>query len=110
MKIILLPLLASLALGRVAQAGDGWISLFNGKDLSGWKSNVDTEEKASEKAGTFSVEDGKIKISNGRAHLFYVGPDGRASFKNFELKAKVMTTPGSNSGIYFHTAFEEKGW
>jgi hypothetical protein len=32
------------------------------------------------------------------------------NFKNFELKADVMTTPGSNSGIYFHTEFQEKGW
>ena len=32
------------------------------------------------------------------------------NFKNFEFKADVMTTPGSNSGIYFHTIYQEKGW
>ena len=26
------------------------------------------------------------------------------------LKADVMTTPGSNSGIYFHTEYQEGGW
>ena len=31
-------------------------------------------------------------------------------FKNFEFKASVMTLPGSNSGIYFHTAFQQGGW
>lgn len=31
-------------------------------------------------------------------------------FTNFEFKALVMTKPGSNSGIYFHTAFQEKGF
>jgi hypothetical protein len=86
-----------------APTGDGWISMFDGKTLSGWKSNDETP-------GCFSVEDGKLKVSGGRAHLFYVGADGKAAFKNFEFKAKVMTTPGSNSGIYFHTAFQEKGW
>jgi hypothetical protein len=39
-----------------------------------------------------------------------VGPDGKASFKNFELKAKVKTMPGANSGIYFHTHYQDKGW
>jgi len=58
----------------------------------------------------FTVADGVLKVSGGRAHLFYVGPDGRGSFKNFEFRAKVMTTPGANSGIYFHTAFVEQGW
>jgi hypothetical protein len=56
------------------------------------------------------VEEGRLKVSGGRAHLFYVGPDGNASFTNFEFTAKVMTTPGSNSGIYFHTAYQPKGW
>ena len=29
---------------------------------------------------------------------------------NFEFKAEVMTTPGSNGGIYFHTRYQEDGW
>ena len=32
------------------------------------------------------------------------------NFKNFEFKAQVMTTPGSNSGIYIHTTYQEEGW
>jgi hypothetical protein len=55
------------------------------------------------------VADGVLKISGGRAHLFY-GANGDATFTNFELKAKVMTTKGSNSGIYFHTEFVPAGW
>lgn len=80
----------------------GWQSLFNGQDLSGWK--------ASEKEGCFSVEDGAIKVHGGRSHLYYVGPVGGANFKNFEFKAKVMTRAGSNSGIYFHSEYQETGW
>lgn len=82
---------------------DGWVSMFNGKDLSGWKSNEET-------AGSFSVENGALKVSNGRSHLFYVGPDGHANFTNFEFKAKVKHMPGSNSGLYIHTEYQEKGW
>ena len=82
--------------------GNDWISLFNGKDLDGWKAGVN--------ASTFSVEDGTIKVAGERAHLFYVGDVQNHNFKNFEFKARVMTKPGSNSGIYIHTQYQEDGW
>lgn len=103
MKKNLLSLLTLIAISLTAHAEDGWTSMFNGKDTTGWKSNEEVP-------GVFTVEDGKLKVSGGRAHLFYVGATGDAKFKNFEFKAKVMTTPGSNSGIYFHTEFQEKNW
>lgn len=98
-----LPILVLVSAPFVTAAGSDWVSLFNGKDLSGWRSNDETPR-------VFTVEDGVLKVSGGRAHLFYVGPDGNASFKNFEFKAKVKTTPGANSGIYFHTHFQPRGW
>jgi len=85
-----------------AQQGGGWVSLFDGKTLAGWK--------VGENAASFKVEDGAIVINGDRAHLYYVGTVGNHDFKNFEFKADVMTTPGSNSGIYFHTAYQEGGW
>ncbi|MCX6995497.1 MAG: DUF1080 domain-containing protein [Kiritimatiellaeota bacterium] len=100
---LVLIAMATWLAGAAARADDGWISMFDGKTLNGWKSNEETPR-------CFSVENGVLKVSGGRAHLFYVGPDGKAQFKNFEFKAKVMTTPGANSGIYFHTQFQAKGW
>lgn len=105
-KLTTLSALAGLLMSAAAFAADGqdgWTSLFNGKDLTGWKSN-------DEVPGVFSVEDGLLKVSGGRAHLFYTGADGAASFKNFELKMKVKTTAGSNSGVYIHTKYQDKGW
>ncbi len=93
-------------LGGIAAAGaadGGWIRMFDGRTLEGWRSNEETP-------GVVSAEDGALKVSGGRAHLFYTGPDGRASFTNFEFRCQVRTAPGANSGIYFHTAFQEKGW
>ncbi len=99
----LIPALAlCLAAMHAAEKPAAWTSMFNGKDLTGWKSNEETP-------GVFTVAKGELKVSGGRAHIFY-GADGNASFKNFEFKAKVKTTAGSNSGIYIHTAFEAKGW
>ncbi len=82
-------------------SGD-WISLFDGKSLDGWKPN--------EHADNFKVVDGQIVVHGERTHLFYVGPVHNADFKNFELSADVMTRPGANSGIYFHTAYQPSGW
>ena len=106
MKLKMLSVLATVALSSLASAADGWTSMFNGKDLSGWKSNTATENQPE---GVFSVKDGELVVNGGRAHLFYVGEDGKAKFKNFEFKAKVKTTPGSNSGIYFHTKYRGQG-
>lgn len=81
---------------------NGWISLFDGKTLNGWK--------VGDNAETFSVSDGKIVVHGKTAHLFYDGPVENHNFKNFEFKAQVMTMPGANSGIYFHTEYQQGGW
>ena len=87
---------------RKIKSSDGWISLFDGKSLDGWR--------ASDKPGTFSVEDGSIKVAGPTSHLYYEGPVSDHNFKNFEFKALVMTRPGANSGIYFHTAYQDKSF
>ena len=87
---------------KPAATTDGWVSLFNGKNLDGWK--------ASENPATFTVADGSIVVHGPRAHLFYEGPVMNHDFGDFEFKAQVMTTPGSNSGIFIHTAYQEEGW
>jgi hypothetical protein len=79
-----------------------WVSLFDGHSLKGWK--------VGENAGTFSVKDGQIVVHGPTAHLFYDGDYKNHVFKNFELKVDVMTFPGANSGIYFHTQYQDGGW
>ncbi len=83
-------------------AGGKWESLFDGKTLNGWK--------VGDNAKTFWIENGAIAVNGEVAHLFYDGPVHNHNFKNFEFKADVMTLPGSNSGIYFHTAFQQASW
>ncbi|HEX2534121.1 MAG TPA: DUF1080 domain-containing protein [Chitinophagaceae bacterium] len=98
----LLCLLASCSARKGGGGNDGWIPLFDGKSLNGWRVN--------ENPSTFRVENGTIVADGERSHLFYNGAVQGANFKNFELKVEVMTTPGSNSGIFFHTAFQPEGW
>jgi len=81
---------------------DNWISLFDGASLDGWKAN--------ENEGTWTVKDGTIVCEGERSHLFYTGDVNGGIFKNFEFKADVKTMPGSNSGIYIHTEYQNEGW
>ena len=81
-----------------AEDKDGWISLFNGKNFDGWKIG-------DAKQGKWKIENGNIVANGPRSHLYTI-----KEFKNFEFKAEVMTTPGSNSGIYFHTKYQETGF
>ena len=99
---ILLFCLTSFSIKSKHYQKDKWISLFDGKTLTGWRVGENPE--------TFKVENGSIVVNGNTAHLFYDGPVMNHDFKNFEFKAKVMTFPGSNSGIYFHTIYQEKSW
>ena len=93
-------LLAFTAAAFAKKESDGWVSMFDGKTMDGWKVN--------ENPDTWKVEDGALVCNDPRSHLFYVGDD--KPFKNFEFTADVMTRPGSNAGIYFHTKFQDTGW
>ena len=103
---LLLPFAAAFA-ANAPKTEEGFVSLFDGKTLEGWK--------IGKNANTFSVHDGVIVMDylagdQGPAHLFYDGPVGNHSFKNFLLKVDVMTSPYANSGIYFHTEYQDSEW
>jgi len=100
--LAILFLFFSCSSTKNSTGNDGWISLFDSKSFTNWK--------ASENPATFSIENGTIVVHGPRAHLFYEGPVQNHDFKNFEFKAQVMTTQGSNSGIFIHTAYQETGW
>jgi hypothetical protein len=90
-----------IALAPLGAAEDGWTSLFNGKDLTGWK--------PSENVATFSVKDGAIVSQGARSHCFYVGDFHNHTFKDFELKVDVMTLPGSNGACLSTPSIKTRG-
>jgi hypothetical protein len=113
-RLLLLALLPTFAFGAEPMTTDspnslspaeqaaGWQLLFDGRSLEGWR--------ASDAPGTFSVKDGVIVVRGPRSHLYYTGPVANHDFRDFELKADVMTFPQANSGMYFHTRWQEVGW
>ena len=83
-------------------AVDEWQSLFNGKDLTGWKANAYPD--------SWSVVDGVLKAhaTKESSHLFFVG-DGKEDFvrfKTFEPEVVTRGEPNANSGIFIHTGLE----
>ena len=58
----------------------GFTSLFNGKDMTGWKIGGPAE--------SFSVDQGAIVAHGPASHLFYDGPLNNHMFRNFEPPAR----------------------
>jgi hypothetical protein len=109
---------AVVAGGAAAEpAAEGeWVSLFNGKDLTGWTPKIKGYELGDNFGDTFRVEDGVIKVSydkytgdfKGRfGHLFYEKP-----FSNYRFRAEYRilgdqaqagpTWALRNSGVMIH--------
>ncbi len=89
---------ALTALGFTA-AQDGWVQLFDGHSLNGWR--------PSETKDSWKVIDGQLAADGPRSHLFYSGNVNQANFLNFELEVEALAKPSANSGVYFHTAYQE---
>ncbi len=71
-------------------AKHGFIPLFNGTDLTGWKT-------ATGNTGHWKVVDGAITCAGFADHLYTV----RNDFGDFHLRAEVKINETGNSGIYF---------
>ncbi len=91
--IIALPLCAA---DKASKPGK-WVKMFNGKNLDGWKANQSPE------SWTVVKEDGKktIRGQGPVSHLFWM----KEECENCEFQADFKIMEGSNSGMYFRTAF-----
>jgi hypothetical protein len=97
-----ISLFVTISAVRAADSDDeGFVPIMDGKTFNGWKI-------AEPDAKSWRIEDGAFVANGERSHLFYVGDE--KPFKDFELKVDVMTAPGSNGGIYFHTKYQESSW
>jgi hypothetical protein len=77
------------------EKADGFVPLFNGKDLDGWKQYAG-------KAGVWSVADGLI-VCDGRGGG-WLGTT--RDYADFELRLEYRLRPGGNSGVYIRAPEE----
>ncbi|MEM1413133.1 MAG: DUF1080 domain-containing protein [Pseudomonadota bacterium] len=88
--VILLGLLGSLQT-VAADHDDGWIDLFDGKTLDGWRSYTGSEPPPG-----WRVEDGMIHFADGKGDLMT-----EAEYADFELELEWKVAEGGNSGIFY---------
>lgn len=70
-----------------AQTGGGWVTLFNGKDLSNWNVTGNAD---------WRVADGVIEATKARGFLV-----SKESYGDFEMRADIWATADSNGGVLF---------
>jgi hypothetical protein len=74
--------------------GGGFVPLFNGKDLTGWKVYPDG-------TGQWKVENGAVVSSGPPSHLF----TERGDYHNFHLRLEALINIGGDSGVFFRSEF-----
>lgn len=103
------------ALGGNALAGDqDFKDLFNGRDLSGWKTIVQIRDatdkkKVTHKADdgkTFSVKNGVIVVSGSPQGYFYTDK----SYRNYVLRFDWKFAKDGNSGLLVHIQPPHEVW
>lgn len=99
----LLVLLGAAPVARAQVVGDkekadGFVSLFNGRDLAGWKFY------GGAKAEGWTVADGLLVCTGKRPGWLGTGRD----YADFVLRLEYRLDPAGNSGVYLRAP--EEGW
>jgi hypothetical protein len=89
-----------------ASAGDdkGFVELFNGKDLTGFKTILSNGKP--DEGKTFTVKDGVIVVSGKPNGYFYTDK----SYKNYVLRFDWKFIKDGNSGLLVHITGAHKVW
>ncbi len=87
--LLLIFLLVHNAVGWQAPGGSGWVALFNGKDLTGWKNNG---------AEKWVVEDGTILCESTAGKYGYLTTE--KTYRDFNLRLRFKGEAKGNSGVF----------
>jgi hypothetical protein len=114
MNKILLALVLFGGIGHTGRAGEGgWVSLFNGKDLSGWIVQCPTKDRGK---NFWQADAGTILCDSlGRPDHDYCWLVSEKEFGDFELtlKFQAYTNSPGNSGVQFRSRYDaddKGGW
>ena len=85
-------LLFAVAAFAQAHREKGWVSLFNGKDLAGWK--INGEER-------WVARDATILCESTAGKYGYLTTE--KTYRDFDLRLKFKGEAAGNSGVFFHS-------
>jgi hypothetical protein len=101
---------SAVAIGQDRPDNAGFTPLFNGKDLSGFKTVLDPKAADADPAQTWAVEDGMIRCTGKPTGYFYTD----ASYSNYVLRYDwrypAGSPPSSNSGCLVHIQSPHVVW
>lgn len=83
LRSLLFSLLTAAA--SLSAAEDGFVSIFNGQDFSGWKGPVENYE----------VKDGAIACKAGKGGTIYTAEE----YADFVVRLEILIPAGSNNGL-----------
>lgn len=109
--------------GYEGERGLGWLSLWDGETLNGWRASEVTDwadwtssqgeatwpSKENPGTDSFWVQGDHIIVSGPESNLFYEGAIAGGDFRNFEFKSDIYSFNNSLSGIFFHTRYQDYG-
>lgn len=117
-KLILLSLILTSTLSFAQKKAEKkeWVTIFNGKDLSGWDIKISGQPLNDNYKNTFRIEDGMMRIMYDKyqnfdekyGHIYYQKPFSYYIVR-FEYRFNGNQTPGGavwnnrNSGIMVHS-------
>ena len=84
------------------KAAEKAVNLFDGATLNGWKaSNIPTRGRS---------RTARCRAMASRRTSSTSATSSRRNSQDFEAEFEVRTHTGANSGVYFHTAWQDSGW
>ncbi|MBX3413941.1 MAG: DUF1080 domain-containing protein [Pirellulales bacterium] len=103
-------ILAASSLATSSSLAADKVKLFNGKDLSGWKTFIDPSKKNVKPEDIWSIEDGVIKCK-GKPVGYLLSEDEYDNYiLRFEWRWPDADGMGGNSGCFVHVVGEDKIW
>jgi hypothetical protein len=93
-------LVSAFAAAGAASGADGWITLFDGKNLDQWQGDG---------TATFKIEDGSVIAvdkKDPKAVAAYLV--SKESFKDFEIRAEFWVSDDANSGVFVRNSDPKK--
>jgi hypothetical protein len=108
--LVVVAALMALPPGSADEKDNGWIKLFNGKDLSGWSVYL-APKKEADPNKVFKVDDG-ILVCEGMPFGYLITDK---EYENYILKlqwrwGKTVHGKGRNSGVFVHVVGPNKIW
>lgn len=88
------------------EKAEGFVSLFDGKSLSGWTPYTDAGDEVAESDATFGVQDGEIYCPDRGADDYLAS---KKEYGDFVLRLEYKLSQDANSGVFLRAPISEPG-